>query len=221
MKAKEKYVPALRFHFLTKWFDFFLATTFPEKKIKQAIINQCGFGSTARSKVLDFGCGTLTLSIMAKEQYPNLEITGLDIDNSIIEIAKSKLDRKPFNIQLDKYDGGRLPYTDNEFNVVYSCLVFHHINDENKVSGFKEILRVMTPGGKLCLADFGKPRGFFRRVVFALFRRFDGEKNTRSNARGLLSQLIQDAGFVNIKEPMAVNTVFGTVVFIDAIKQVN
>lgn len=218
MKSKQKYTPALRFNFLTKWFDFFLATTFPEKKIKKGLIDRCGFRSDMRLKVLDFGCGTLTLSIMAKRQYPNLEITGVDVDPEVIKIAGEKLRKEPFHIQLDTYDGGRLPYSNDEFNLVYSSLVFHHIADEIKLSTLKEILRIITPGGRLLIADFGKPQGFFRKVAFGVFRRFDGEKNTRVNSKGLMSLIIKEAGFVHIKETMTVNTVFGTVVLIEASK---
>lgn len=66
--SKTKYIPALRFKWLTPLYDFFLGITMPERKIKFALIEAAEISS--RMKVLDFGCGTATLTIMIKEFQP-------------------------------------------------------------------------------------------------------------------------------------------------------
>ena len=68
-----KYIPALRFKWLTPLYDFFLSITMPEKKIKLALIEAASI--PAGIKVLDFGCGTATLTIMVKEMYPEAKVT--------------------------------------------------------------------------------------------------------------------------------------------------
>ena len=45
------FIPALRFKILTKLYDFFLSVTFPEKKIKQALIDK-GVAENRISNVL-------------------------------------------------------------------------------------------------------------------------------------------------------------------------
>lgn len=61
-----EFIPALRFKSLTRLYDFFLSLTFPEKKIKQALIDQLQL--SGNETILDFGCGSGTLAIMIKEQ---------------------------------------------------------------------------------------------------------------------------------------------------------
>ena len=51
-----KYIPALRFKWLTPLYDFFLGITMPEGKIKRRLIDIASIN--ADSTLLDFGCGT-------------------------------------------------------------------------------------------------------------------------------------------------------------------
>lgn len=57
--STQTYIQALRYNWLTKFYDFLLSITFPEKKIKQALINQLNL--TGSETILDFGYGTATL----------------------------------------------------------------------------------------------------------------------------------------------------------------
>ncbi len=68
---------------------FFLRITFPENQIKQALIEQLQL--EGRKTVLDFSCGTGTLAIMIKERFPNVNITGIDVDYEILAIAEKKI----------------------------------------------------------------------------------------------------------------------------------
>mgnify|MGYP000884289029 FL=1 len=98
-----KYVSALRFKWLTPLYDFFVGITMPERKIKQALINASFL--TDYATVLDFGCGTATLTMMAKEHSPSINITGIDVDKSILKNATEKVKQKNLNIDLIVYDG--------------------------------------------------------------------------------------------------------------------
>ena len=76
----------------------------------------------------------------------------------------------------------------------------------------------MKPGGQLHIADFGKANNIFTKIAFGIFRRLDGEENTRINSQGLLPEFIKKVGFTNVKETKYFNTLFGTVKLISAIK---
>ena len=84
----KSYIPALRFNWLTRFYDLLLGLTFPEKKIKQALIDQCRLAGQER--ILDFGTGTATLSLMIKQQYPDVAVTGIDVDYKILNMAQKK-----------------------------------------------------------------------------------------------------------------------------------
>lgn len=212
--SSSSYIPALRYNWLTKFYDFFLGITFPEKKIKQALIEQCSF--TSNEGVLDFGVGTATLSLMIKQQFPSIKITGIDVDSKILEIAKNKVNDK---IALIQYDGSHIPFPDESIDKIVSSLVFHHIPTANKKIILKELYRVLKPGAELHSADFGKANTLYTKIAFAIFRRMDGEENTRVNAKGLLPQFIAEAGFSNVYESSIFNTAFGTIVLIKSKKE--
>lgn len=212
-----KYIPALRYGFLTRLYDFVLSNTFPEKKIKQALIKQCAFKGT--EEVLDLGVGTATLSIMIKQSYPYIGITGIDVDKKILELAARKIRiERVLNIKLIQYDGFHIPFADGSIDKVVSTLVFHHLSTHNKKVVLSEIHRVLKPGGELHIADFGKSANFYTKLAFAIFRRFDGEENTRINSKGLLPKFILNAGFRNAEQTIHFNTAFGTVTLLKAKK---
>ena len=211
--SEQTYIPALRYNWLTRFYDTVLTITFPEKKIKQALIEQAKF--TANEKVLDFGVGTATLSLMIKKQFPFLNITGIDVDKNILAIAAKKANT---DVELVQYNGSHIPLHDAHIDKVVSSLVFHHIPTQNKKAVLKEIYRVLKPGGELHIADFGKARSIYAKVAFAIFRRLDGEENTRVNSRGQLPQFIEEAGFKNVEETKYFNTLFGTIKLIRAVR---
>ncbi len=84
----KSYIPAFSFSKLTRLYDFFLRITFPENKIKKALIEQLQLKGT--ETVLDFGCTSGTLAILIKERFPNVNITGIDVDDEILAIAEVK-----------------------------------------------------------------------------------------------------------------------------------
>lgn len=211
-----KYVSALRFKWLTPLYDFFVGITMPERKIKQALINASFL--TDYATVLDFGCGTATLTMMAKEHSPSINITGIDVDKSILKNATEKVKQKNLNIDLIVYDGVDLPFADSRFDRIISCLVFHHLETTVKQRMLAELYRVTKKGGQLIIADFGRSASWPQRLLFNLIRVLDGFKPTKANANGLMPSLISDAGFTysGIKEKF--KTVFGEVQLFKAIK---
>lgn len=82
-------------------------------------------------KVLDFGCGDLSLSKSLKSVFPSLKITGVDVLN---------FNNKQKNAKFILYDGKILPFKDNSFNTVICFYVFHHCSDVT--ASFNECLRV-------------------------------------------------------------------------------
>lgn len=90
-------------------------------------------------RVLDFGCGLGEMaSYLADAGY---SAYGCDIKPFWDETEyKSQVVLSP--IELDPY---RLPYPDDNFDIVFSTSVFEHVQD--KRIAFQEIRRVLKPGG--------------------------------------------------------------------------
>ena len=66
--ADRSYVPALGFDWLTRFYDPLLALTLREKTLKDRLIAQAAIAPG--HAVLDVGCGTGTLAILAKTRQP-------------------------------------------------------------------------------------------------------------------------------------------------------
>ena len=214
--GKTKFIPALRFKWLTPLYDFFVGITMPEKKIKKALISYANIVSG--TKLLDFGCGTGTLTIMAKHFSPETKVTGVDIDRDILDKATKKIKKEKLDIFLLDYDGKHLPFQRNAFDRVISCLVFHHLDTDTKQNMLAEIFRVMSKDGRLIIADFGRSKSWVQRTLFNIIRGLDGFKSTDANARGLLPEMISDAGFENVAIKKRFKTIFGEVQIISSEK---
>ncbi len=82
--------------------------------------------------LLDFGCGDLSLVSGLKKILPDLRITGVDIVDFGI---------RPNGILFTKYNGEKLPFKNNSFDVVIAYHVLHHTDDPQKL--FAECARVV------------------------------------------------------------------------------
>lgn len=210
-----QFVPALAFKGLTRFYDLLLRIAFPERKIRQALIDQLRLNGN--ETLLDFGCGTGTLAIMIKEQFPSVNVIGIDVDDDVITIANRKIQAKGLSITIKKYNGEDLSgFAHQQFDKIVSSLVFHHIPTRQKRVLLSHLFRMMKPGGQLHIADFGKASNGYTKFAFSLLRRFDGLENTSINAKGLLSDYIKAAGFKLVDTTRKFNTAFGTVEFIKA-----
>ena len=215
--GKTKFIPALRFKWLTPLYDFFIRATMPEMNIKQSLINFSYLTDSAT--VLDFGCGTATLTILAKEHRPTIKITGIDIDNAILDKAAEKINQKKLDIKVTGYNGETLPFDNNSFDRIISCLVFHHLATPVKQNILGELFRITKSNGQLFIADFGRSDSWHQRLLFNIIRGLDGYTPTKANAKGLMLPLISEAGFVNPTIKKRFKTFFGEVQLFKAIKQ--
>ena len=211
-----KYIPALRYKWLTPLYDFFINLTMPEKKIKRALIEAANI--SAKMKVLDFGCGTATLTIMIKDLYPEAKVTGIDVDREILNKAIQKVKERRLDIFLLDYDSSHLPFQNKAFDRILSCLVFHHLDTDAKKKALTEAFRILGNNSELLIADFGRSKSWLQRTLFNIIRGLDGYKSTEANAKGLLPELIEEAGFEKIVIRKHFKTVFGEVQIIGAEK---
>jgi ubiquinone/menaquinone biosynthesis C-methylase UbiE len=210
------YIPALRYSWLTGFYDPVVALTTREATFKSALLHQAKL--RAGQRVLDLACGTGTLAIAAKRAQPEADIIGLDGDTVILERARRKAQRAGVPLQLELGLSTALPFADASFDCVLSSLFFHHLTREHKRKSFAEVLRVLKPGGELHVADWGKAQNPLMRMAFLGIQLLDGFPTTSDNVRGLLPQLMHESGLRRVEETRRYATLFGTMSLYRALK---
>jgi ubiquinone/menaquinone biosynthesis C-methylase UbiE len=204
-----EFIPALRFHGLTPLFDSVAALAVRDRAIKRRVLQHAAISSG--EYVLDVGCGTGTLAVAAAQAAPGATVTGLDADPSILAKARRRAADAGLEIGFDEGMSTALPYADASFDVVLATLFFHHLRDEGKRQTADEIARVLRPGGRLVVADPGRPQDpVMRMAVLVTVQLLDGFANTALNVRGGLPDVMAGAGFREIATRDRMRTPTGT-----------
>ena len=207
-KGKPDYVPALAFDALTFLYDPIVRVTTREWLFKRLLVEQAAI--EAGHRMLDLGCGTATLTLEIKRLQPEAEVVGLDGDVRVLEIARRKAAAAGIDVVLDFGLSSELPYPDASFDRVLSSLLFHHLTRSQKSASLREVSRVLKPDGELHVADWGRARSVVARMLFVPIQLLDGFETTLDNVRGMLPDLMAEAGFTAIDETRTVATMFGT-----------
>jgi SAM-dependent methyltransferase len=202
-----RYVPALGYRALTRFYDPFVALTTRERRFKRRLLRAARISG---GRILDMGCGTGTLSVWAKEAHPATEVVGVDGDAEILKIARKKAERAGVEVRFDRAMAHDLPYPDASFQRVLSSLLFHHLDHDGKGHAVREVFRVLEPGGELLVADWGRPSGRLMRTLFYGVQLLDGFENTRDNVEGRLPSIFTQAGFREVDVLREYATVHGT-----------
>jgi ubiquinone/menaquinone biosynthesis C-methylase UbiE len=158
--------------------------------IRRRLIDQAELRPDHR--VLEVGCGTGTLLMSTARAHPGVQLTGLDPDPTALDRARRKADSARVPIQLDRGFSDALPYADASFDRVFSALMFHHLADaDQKLRTFREIRRVLKPGGRLHLVDFARPDSTSGRHLIRLIH---ANHRLNDNAPARVLSLMRDAG---------------------------
>lgn len=106
----------------------------------------------SNAKVLDLGCGTgMTLSTLA-QSFPNA--VGCEVDENVANAARDFLKIIGLKNKIYVYNGNRLPFRSDYFDVVTSIEVVEHVEDSEKM--LSEIKRVLKKDGILHITTANK-----------------------------------------------------------------
>ena len=124
-------------------------------------------------KVLDVACGTGDVSFRLHELFPEAEITGLDLSPGMLAIALRKLKGMPDDarrqISFMEGDSLKMPFADGTFDMV--TVAYGVRNFERLEDGYREMRRVLKPGGVLCVIELSEPANPLIKAGYRLYSR--------------------------------------------------
>jgi demethylmenaquinone methyltransferase/2-methoxy-6-polyprenyl-1,4-benzoquinol methylase len=121
-------------------------------------------------KVLDCATGTGDLALAFKRAVgPTGEVLGTDFCAAMLETAPQKAKAQGLDVRFEVADATALPYSDRRFDVASIAFGIRNVDDPKKC--LTELARVLKPGGRAVVLEFGQPGGAFG-ALFRVYARF-------------------------------------------------
>jgi ubiquinone/menaquinone biosynthesis C-methylase UbiE len=215
--SEPRYVPAAGRAALTRFYDPVMALTMRESTFRPRLLAAVAEALPDGGRVLDVGCGTGTFALALAAARPDARITAIDGDPEALALARAKAGAT--TITWTEGPATALPgVEDSSADAVVLSLVLHHLTPAVKRAALAEAARVLERGGRLHVADWGRPHDPLMRAAFFGLQLVDGFATTRDHAAGAVPALIAAAGFA-VGPPYArLRTMWGSLELLAATK---
>ncbi len=205
--SEQDYMPAAGLDWLLPLYDPFTRLLGIET-IHRLLIDQAQIRPGCR--VLEIGCGTGNLAILAKRLHPEADIVGIDPDPRAIHLARRKALRHGVAVKFDMGFAQQLADPDASYDRVLSAFMFHHVKADEKEPTLLEARRVLDRTGSLHLVDFAGARdassGLFSHLLYHIGR-------SRLKAGDVVLPLLRMTGFVEHHEVAHRDVLLGRLAF--------
>lgn len=121
--------------------------------------------------ILDVATGTGDLAMTLCHKLHPRSLTGIDLSEKMIEIARQKClespDTEDIDVNFQTANCLNLPFGDNTYHCV--TVAYGVRNFENLLQGYKEMHRVLAPGGTLCVIELSTPTSRIIKPLYKLY----------------------------------------------------
>jgi demethylmenaquinone methyltransferase / 2-methoxy-6-polyprenyl-1,4-benzoquinol methylase len=170
--------------------------------------------AAGRPRVLDLCCGSGDVCFLAEDRGA-ASVTGVDFTLPMLAVARRRRSEGNRRSGFAQADALALPFADGTFDVITISYGLRNIADLERA--LAEMRRVLAPGGRAVVLDFGKPdsalagglyRAFLRTMMPAVGWLFHGDAETylyipesleRFPAQRGVEKMMQAAGFANVR----------------------
>ena len=209
--TQRKFLPAAGLDFLLPLYDP-LTRLMGFDRTRRALLEQAALQPGFR--VLDVGCGTGTLAVLAKKLHPDVVVVGVDPDPKALARARRKAERAGVAVQFDQGFAASLALPSASFDRVLSTMMLHHLEADEKDGMLAELARVLKPGGRLELLDFAGPSA---QGGLGVARLFHTHGRLRDNAAESVLERMTRAGLANARIVRTERVLFTRVAYYQAI----
>lgn len=157
----------------------------------------------AQSNLLDLGCGTGRFLGEVKDNWPQLNVTALDLSPAYLGKTRAALGRWK-NVAYHQAPAEETGLPDASFDIITAVYLFHELPPKVRTAVAAEIARLLKPGGALVQVDtiqYGDEPGFD--ILLENFPRGFHEPYYDSYCRTDLEELFGEAGLGQGEETVA------------------
>lgn len=104
--------------------------------------------------LLEVGCGVGAQSEILLRRFPDLKITGIDMNENQLQAARSNiLSQENFKSRyaLQQMDATKMTFKDHQFDGAFLCWVLEHVPDPKRI--LSEVRRVLNPGSVVYITE--------------------------------------------------------------------
>lgn len=119
--------------------------------------------------ILDVATGTGDFAVKLYDTIHPTTLTGIDLSEGMLDVARRKVEALHLeqHITFEQGNSLHMRYADGTFDAV--TVAFGVRNFEHIDQGYKEMYRVMRPGGLLCVVELSTPRNALVRFFYNLY----------------------------------------------------
>lgn len=118
-------------------------------------------GAAKGMSVLDCATGTGDLALEFKKAVgPEGKVLGTDFCAEMMKTAPAKAAEKKLLVSFETADAMDLPYENHTYDI--ASISFGIRNVDDPLQCLKELARVVKPGGKVVVLEFGQPSGLLK-----------------------------------------------------------
>jgi ubiquinone/menaquinone biosynthesis C-methylase UbiE len=146
-----------------RWLSFGQSET-----VKRRIVGEY---VTPGSRVLDIGCGTGTLAVLAAQK--GAQVTGFDVSPGMLVVARRKVVAGGLAERIELHETGVAgigKFQEASFDLVTATLVFSELSCDEQTYALRQAYRILKPAGRLVIADEVKPESVCKRALHATVR---------------------------------------------------
>jgi ubiquinone/menaquinone biosynthesis C-methylase UbiE len=210
----DRYVPAAGRRAFTRLYDPVVALSMREATFRGRLCAQVLDGVAPGASVIDVGCGTGTLAIALAAR--GAAVVGVDGDPEVLALARAKAGADA--VQWREGTATALAVPGSSADRVVMSLLLHHLGADAKRAALAEAVRVLRAGGRLHVADWGRPRDPLMRRAAWLLQRLDGAEGLAEHLDGRLYGLLAGAGLAAVALHDRLRTGWGSLELLSALK---
>lgn len=141
-----------------------------DRRWRDRAVDALALGSNAR--VLDLCTGTADLAIATVTRANGATVVGVDFAGEMLRLGLAKIRRGGMDrtIRLVRGDAARIPVADASCDAATIAFGIRNVAEPERV--LAELARVLRPGGRLAILEFGQPRIPGIRTLYAWYFRY-------------------------------------------------